>query len=59
MSKNFRFAKISEPEMTAVRFDDHFRDRVGEVEKEHIEVFPKLLNCEMTRIPLLMASHTK
>ena len=61
------FAKISESEMTAVNFDDHFRDRMGEVERGHIEVFPKLWNLrpydktssEVTRIPRLMTSYHK
>ena len=42
MSEDLLFGKISEPEMTIVNFDDHFRDRMGEVERGHIEVFPKL-----------------
>ena len=36
------FAKISEPEKTVVNFEDYFRDRMGEVDRGHIEVFPKL-----------------
>ena len=44
MSEDLLFAKISEPEMTVINFDDHFRDRMGEVERGHIEVFPKLWN---------------
>ena len=28
MSKDFLFAKISEPEMTLINFDDNFRDRI-------------------------------
>ena len=42
MSEDLLFAKISEQEMTVINFDDHFRDRMGEVERGHIEVFPKL-----------------
>ena len=42
MSEDLLFAKISEPEMTFINFDDDFRDCMGEVEREHIEVFPKL-----------------
>ena len=38
MSKDLLFAKISEPELTVVNFDDHFRDRMGEVDRGHIEV---------------------
>ena len=41
-SEDLLFVKISEPEMTAVNFDDHFCDRMGEVERSYIEVFPKL-----------------
>ena len=44
MSKDLLFATISEPEMTVVNFDDHFRDRMGEVDRGQIEVFPKLWN---------------
>ena len=44
MSEDLLFAKISEPEMTVINFDDHFRDCMGEVERGHIEVFPKLWN---------------
>ena len=59
MSEDLLFAKISEPEMTVMNFDDHFRDRLGEVDRGHIEVFPKLWNLrpydktngEVTRIP--------
>ena len=29
MSEDLLFAKISEPEMTVINFDDHFRDRMG------------------------------
>ena len=67
MSKNLLFAKISELEMTATSFDDGFRDRMGEVDRGHIEVFPKLwilrpyntTNGEITQIPRLMASYHK
>ena len=44
MSEDLLLAKVSEPEMTALNFDDHFRDRMGEVDRGHIEVFPKLWN---------------
>ena len=65
LHEDLLFAKISEPEMTAVNFDDHFRDRMGEVERGHIEVSPKLWNLrpydktngEKTRIPRLMTSY--
>ena len=33
MSEDLLFAKISEPEMTVINFDDHFRDRMGEDER--------------------------
>ena len=42
MSEDLLFGKIAEPEIKVVNFDDHFRDRMGEVERGHIEVFPKL-----------------
>ena len=42
MSEDLLFTKISEPEMTVINFDDHFRNRMGEVERGPIEVFPKL-----------------
>ena len=65
MSEDLLFAKISEPEMTVINFDDHFRDRMGEVERGHIEVFPKLWNLrpydktngEITRVPRLTAAY--
>ena len=67
MSEDLLFAKISEPEMTGINFDDHFRDRMGEVERGHIEVFPKLWNLrpydktngEITRVPRLTAAYHK
>ena len=67
MSEDLLFAKISEPEMTVINFDDHFRDRMGEVERGHIEVFPKLWNLrpydktngEMTKVPRLTAAYHK
>ena len=42
MRGDLLIAKISETEMTVIDFDDHFRDRMGEVDRGHIEVFPKL-----------------
>ena len=65
LHEDLLFAKISETELTAVNFDDHFRDRMGEVERGHIEVFPKLWNLRpydktsggKTRIPRLMTSY--
>ena len=65
MSEDLLFMKISEPEMTVIIFDDHFRDRMGEVER--VEVFPKLWNLrpydktngEITRVPRLTAAYQK
>ena len=67
MSEDLLFAKISEPEMTFINFHDHFRERMGEVDRGHIEVFPKLwilrrhdkTNGEITRIPRLMTAYHK
>ena len=67
MSEDLLFAKISEPDMTVINFDDHFRDRMGEVDRGHIEVFPKLWNLrfydktnrEVKRIPRLTAAYHK
>ena len=67
MSEDLLFSKISEPEMTVINFDDYFRDRMGEVERGHIEVFPKLWNLrpydktngEITRVPRLTAAYHK
>ena len=67
MSEDLLFGKIAEPERAVVNFDDHFRDRMGEVERGHIEVFPKLWNLKpydktnsgITRIPRLTAAHHK
>ena len=42
MSEDLLFAKMSGPEMIVINFDDHFQDRMGEVDRGHIEVFPKL-----------------
>ena len=67
MSQDLLFGKIAEPEKTVVNFDDRFRDRMGEVERGHIGVFPKLwnlspydkTNLEITRIPRLTAAYHK
>ena len=67
MRGDLAFAKIAEPDMTAVNFHDHFRDRMGEVDRGHIELFPKLWNLrayektndEITRIPCIIASYQK
>ena len=42
MSEDLLFAKIAEPEMTATKFDDLFRDRMGEAEWGLFDIFPKL-----------------
>ena len=34
--------KKAEPDMTAVNFNNHFRDLMVEVDRGHIEVFLKL-----------------
>ena len=67
MSEDLLFAKIAEPEMTVINFDDHFCDCMGEVEMGHVEVFSKLWNLrpydktngEMTRVPRLTAAYHK
>ena len=67
MSEDLLFAKTSEPQMTAVNLNDIFRDRMGEVERGHIEVFPQLWNVrpydktngEITRTPRLVSSYHK
>ena len=67
MSEDWLFAKISEPEMTVINIDDLFRDRMGEVNRGHIEVLPKFWNLrpddktngEVTRIPRLSAAYHK
>ena len=67
MSEDLLFEKLSEPEMTVINFDDYFRDRMGEVERGHIEVIPKLwslrpydeTNGETTRVPRLTAAYHK
>ena len=41
MSEDLLFAKIAEPEMTEINFNDHFHDRMGKVDREHIEVLPE------------------
>ena len=42
MSEDLLFAKISEPDMIAVNFINHFGDRMCKMDRGHIEVFPKL-----------------
>ena len=58
---------MSEPEITVVNFDDPLRDRMGDVDRGHIEVFPKLWNLrtydktngEVRRISRLTAAYHK
>ena len=67
MSKELLFVKIAETDVTAVDFNSHFHDRVGELDRGHYEVFSKLWNWrsydktrgELTRIPRLIASYQK
>ena len=67
MSEDFLIAKKSKPDMTAVNFKNHFSERMGEVERGHIEVLPKLWNLrpyektngETTTIPRLIVSYQK
>ena len=65
MSEDLLFTKISKPEMTVTNFDDHFRDRMREVDRGHIEVFLKLWNLRPynkkngTRNPRLTAAYHK
>ena len=61
---NYRQQSSSEP---GQRTDVNFRDRMAEVERGHIEVFPKLWNLrpydrtngEMNRVPRLTAAYHK
>ena len=39
MSEDLLFGKIAESEMTVINFDDHFRDRMGEVERGTLKYF--------------------
>ena len=65
MSEDLLFAKIAEPEMTPISFNHQFRDRMGKVDREHIDLFPKLwtlrpydkMNGEIMRIYRLMISY--
>ena len=53
--------------MTVINFDVHFLDRMGEVDRGHVEVLPKLWNLrrydktngEITRIRRLTAAYQK
>ena len=52
------FAKIAQPDMTASKFNNHLRVRMGEADRGHLEMFPKLwswrpydkMNSEITKI---------
>ena len=62
-----RKAALGAEAFEVVNIDDHFRDRMGEVNRGHIEVLPKLWNLrpydktngEITRIPRLTAAYHK
>ena len=46
--------------MTVINFDDGFRDRMGEVDRGHIELFPRLWNLgsyDKTNGEVTMASY--
>ena len=45
MSEDLLFAKISEPEMAVINFDDHFRDRMGKLDRGHIETETRYRRC--------------
>ena len=59
--------KIDEPKMFTISFNNLFRDRMGEVERGHAEVYPKLWNlrlCDRTngeifRISKLLRAYQK
>ena len=65
MSEDFLFAKTAGPDMTMVNFNNHFCDLIGEVDRGHLEAFPKLwnlrpydkMNREITRFLRLIASY--
>ena len=44
MSENLLFGKLAKLEMTDVSFNNHSSDRTADVERGHIEVFPKFWN---------------
>ena len=56
MSEEYLFAKIAEPDMTALNFNNHFRDRMGELNKGH--PYGKT-NGEITNISRLIVSYKK
>ena len=45
MSEDLLFAKIAEPDMTALNFNDHFRDRMGEVDRGQIFCQASVFDC--------------
>ena len=67
MREYLLFAKIAEPDMTAVNLNDHFRDRMGEVDRGKTKVFARLWNLrpydktnnKTTRIARLMVPYQK
>ena len=67
MSEDLLFAQIVEPDLTDVTFSNHFRDRMGEVDRGHLEVSPKLWNLrpsdkkndETTKISRIVTSYQK
>ena len=58
MREDVLFAKIAQPDMTASKFNNHLRVRMGEADRGHLEMFPKLwswrpydkMNSEITKI---------
>ena len=46
MSEDLLFAKISEPEIFVINFDDHYRGRMGDVDRGHI---PEALESKALR----------
>ena len=44
MSVDLLFKKIAGPKLIAINFNNHFRDRMGEADGGHVEVYPKLWN---------------
>ena len=41
MSEDLLFANVAEPDMRAMIFNKHFRDRMGKEDRGHLKVFPK------------------
>ena len=67
MSQDLLFGKLADSELIAINFNNHFGDRMGEVEREHVKVYPKFRNLrpydktnrEMSRIPILLTAYRK